>query len=620
MPDQANAGDHPPRPRLALRIGVTGHRPNKLRAVEAAVAAAVHTALGAIRAAVLDVHARAETIGCYRHDSPLLRVVSPLAEGADRIVASEGGKLGFELQVVLPFAQQDYERDFATETSKTEFRELLAKSTATLTLDGNRDIPLARDRAYRDCGLTVLRQCDVLIAIWDGQPAEGKGDAGTGAIVNDALRRGLLVVWIDTRDPSAEPRWLTKIETADRSGTPHTDALEALLDRLGEVLLPPDEKEHESADGGHEDRALSWRAYFAEGWPNRCPLAWAYTLFVALFSRRWIRPWCKMPTFAQRMAEDDSATSALGPLNPHYLWADQLANYYGGLHRGGYVLCFSLAPLAVALAAVPAVFQPCKTWVALLIAFIELGVLVWIVTLVRRGQHRRWHDKWLEYRFLAEQLRLMGMLAPLGRVPRSIRVPVHHDFADPDDSAASWYFRAVLREAGLIVPHDGDLHPYRLASDVVVPLLRDQVQYHDKISRRYARVAHKLHVIHIWLFGFTIGAVALHLVEQLSHAAGWHSSWLDRLSGKWLTLLAVVLPAFGASFAARSTQGEFHRLAERSAGMAARLKRIADDIEAMPDPSAAELGDRAVAAAELMLEEVLDWRVLFLARPLDLPA
>ena len=50
MPDQANAGDHPPRPRLALRIGVTGHRPNKLRAVEAAVAAAVHTALGAIKA------------------------------------------------------------------------------------------------------------------------------------------------------------------------------------------------------------------------------------------------------------------------------------------------------------------------------------------------------------------------------------------------------------------------------------------------------------------------------------------------------------------------------------------------------------------------------------------
>ena len=195
MPDQANAGEHPPRPRLALRIGVTGHRPNKLGADPAAVAAAVHTALGAIKAAVLDVHARAETIGCYRHDSPLLRVVSPLAEGADRIVASEGGKLGFELQVVLPFAQQDYERDFATETSKTEFRELLAKSTATLTLDGNRGIPLERDRAYRDCGLMVLRQCDVLIAIWDGGLGIWGGVAAGAAVGAWRVRRaGVSVV------------------------------------------------------------------------------------------------------------------------------------------------------------------------------------------------------------------------------------------------------------------------------------------------------------------------------------------------------------------------------------------------------------------------------------------
>lgn len=620
MPDQANAGEHPPRPRLALRIGVTGHRPNKLGADPAAVAAAVHTALGAIKAAVLDVHARAETIGCYRHDSPLLRVVSPLAEGADRIVASEGGKLGFELQVVLPFAQQDYERDFATETSKTEFRALLATATATLTLDGNRESPIDRDRAYRDCGLTVLRQCDVLIAIWDGQPAEGKGDAGTGAIVVDALRRGLLVVWIDTRAPSAEPQWLTTIETADRSGTPPTLALAPLLDRLGEALLPPDQDQHAAAGGGHGDKPLSWRAYFAERWPSRCWLAWAYTLFVALFSRRWIRPWCKMPTFAQRMADEAGKTAALGPLAPHYVWADQLANSYGGRHRGGYVLCFSLAPIAVALAAVPPVFQPCETWVAPLIALIEFGVLVSIVTLVRRGQRQRWHDKWLEYRFLAEQLRLMGMLAPLGRVPRSIRVPVHHDFADPDDSAASWYFRAVLREAGLIVADDGDLHPYRLASDVVLPLLHDQVQYHDTISRRYARVAHRLHVLHIWLFSITIGAVALHFVEQLNHFFEWHSSWLEWLPGNVLTFLAVMLPAFGASFAARATQGEFRRLHERSAGMEVRLQRIADEITAAPALSATELGDRAVAAAELMLQEVLDWKVLFLARPLDLPA
>ncbi len=612
MTEVIDGGLHPPKARLALRIGVTGHRPNKLGADHTTIAARVHEVLSAIKAAVLDVHHRAETIGCYRHDSPLLRVVSPLAEGADRIVASEGGKLGFELQVVLPFAPEEYERDFETAASKDEFNELLKQSTVTLTLDGNRESPIDRDRAYRACGLTLLRQCDVLIAIWDGQQPES--GAGTGAIVVDALRRGLLVVWIDTRDPSAEPRWLTKIETADQSGTPRTHALAPLLDRLGEALLPPDEDQHYAAGSGHEDKPLSWREYFTEDWPNRCLLAWAYTLFVALFSWRWIRPSWRMPAFEQRMAEEGGKTSVLGPLTPHYVWADQLANHYGGLHRGGFVLSFSLAPLAILFAVLPVLVT--NHLITAACAVVELVTLYGIVLLVRRGRHRGWHDKWLEYRYLAELLRQMKMLAPLGRVPRSMQVPAHHDYAAPDTSTASWHFRAIVREGGLLVAESGDIHPYRLASGIVLPLIRDQVNYHRRIAERYARVAHGLHAIHIWLFGVTIGAVALHVVHQF----GWHLPLLDYIPENALTVLAVVLPAFGASFAARATQGEFRRLHERSAGMASRLQRIAEEIEEIPDPPTTELGDRAVEAAELMLEEVLGWRVLFLARPLDLPA
>ena len=325
-----------------------------------------------------------------------------------------------------------------------------------------------------------------------------------------------------------------------------------------------------------------------------------------------------MPAFAQRIAEEDNVASALGPLTPHYVWADQLANLYGGLHRGGYVLSFSLAPLAIVFAVLPPLMT--NHWLTAVCAVAELGTLGVIVGIVRRGNRHRWHDKWLEYRFLAELLRQMKMLAPLGRVPRAIRVPVHHDFADPDDSAASWYFRAVLREAGLIVANGGDVHPHRLASDVVLPLIQDQVNYHNKVSERYARVAHALHEVHIWLFWITIGAVAIHLIEQLNHFFGLHIPLPEYIPGKLLTFLAVVLPAVGASFAARATQGEFRRLAERSAGMTVRLQRIAAEITAARALSATELGDRAVEAAELMLDEVLDWRVLFLARPLDLPA
>ena len=42
-----------------------------------------------------------------------MRVVSPLAEGTDRIFAEQALGLGFELCAVLPFPQAEFEKDFA---------------------------------------------------------------------------------------------------------------------------------------------------------------------------------------------------------------------------------------------------------------------------------------------------------------------------------------------------------------------------------------------------------------------------------------------------------------------------------------------------------------------------
>ena len=40
-----------------------------------------------------------------------------------------------------------------------------------------------------------MARCDVLLAIWDGEPARGEG--GTGQIVAEAIEAGLPVVWVD---------------------------------------------------------------------------------------------------------------------------------------------------------------------------------------------------------------------------------------------------------------------------------------------------------------------------------------------------------------------------------------------------------------------------------------
>ena len=69
-------------------------------------------------------HRGRDNVPVYAEGQPLLRLVSPLAEGADRLVAEEAGKLNYVLDVVLPLRKQDYEQDFLG--SVEQFERLLA--------------------------------------------------------------------------------------------------------------------------------------------------------------------------------------------------------------------------------------------------------------------------------------------------------------------------------------------------------------------------------------------------------------------------------------------------------------------------------------------------------------
>ena len=160
--------------RARLVVGVTGHR--KL-ADEARLAAAVD--------AVLD------TIVLRAADGQL-SVLSPLAEGADRLVAERVLAMAgaAELEAVLPMDESEYEADFATDASKSEFRSLLARARTIHRLPR----PSSREEAYAAAGRYVVDHCDVLIAIWDGTPGEGRG--GTAEIVRYARRRRRALAWI----------------------------------------------------------------------------------------------------------------------------------------------------------------------------------------------------------------------------------------------------------------------------------------------------------------------------------------------------------------------------------------------------------------------------------------
>lgn len=106
---------------------------------------------------------------CYRSAYPnvCFQLLSPLAEGADRIAAEVALQAGIGLVVPLPMPQAEYERDFATPESLNSFRELLAASVSVFAIPVNETDVQANQ--YAAVGEYIARRSNVLILLWDGR-------------------------------------------------------------------------------------------------------------------------------------------------------------------------------------------------------------------------------------------------------------------------------------------------------------------------------------------------------------------------------------------------------------------------------------------------------------------
>ncbi len=168
---------------LPLVIGVTGHR--TIRQQDIAPLEEV------VRGVIEGARQR------YPH-CPLV-ILSPLAEGADRLVARVALDLGARFIVPLPLPPAIYVQDFATDASRAEFQHLLSRAESVFELPilhGSSTAAIAergesRDRQYAQVGAVVARHSQIFIALWDGV-SDGAGPGGTADIVRFRLeaRRG----------------------------------------------------------------------------------------------------------------------------------------------------------------------------------------------------------------------------------------------------------------------------------------------------------------------------------------------------------------------------------------------------------------------------------------------
>jgi hypothetical protein len=127
---------------------------------------------------------------------PGLIGVTMLGPGADQLFARLVLELGGSLYLVIPARQ--YRDGFPDEDARRGYEELAAKASHITRLEFTE----STEHAHMEGGKAVVRNAELLVAVWDGKPARGLG--GTADVVAYAKQRGVPVdvVWPEgaTRD------------------------------------------------------------------------------------------------------------------------------------------------------------------------------------------------------------------------------------------------------------------------------------------------------------------------------------------------------------------------------------------------------------------------------------
>ena len=116
-------------------------------------------------------------------------VMTSLAKGADQLVAEEAFQLDMPLIVPLPMSRELYVADFESITVREKFDYLLSRAAEVYELpmtSGNSRESIskpgdARDQQYAQLGVFLCAHCHVLLALWDGKYNDKLG--GTGQVV-----------------------------------------------------------------------------------------------------------------------------------------------------------------------------------------------------------------------------------------------------------------------------------------------------------------------------------------------------------------------------------------------------------------------------------------------------
>jgi hypothetical protein len=541
-PDTGRPADNQGKVTLRLRIGITGHR--NLTADHPGLTTEIANAVEYITQMLATDPDRVQS------GNIVLTAVSSLAEGADRLVAREilGRDRGNKLEVVLPLPQEDYCRDFSSPASIEEFEKFIRRSASS-------DIVQAagtRDEGYELAGRAVVDRSDVMIIVWDGELARGRG--GTAEIYSYAQswQKPILLISIDDNSAKLDTR-------AAKGKTPLSAESMKLLDQYNNEYL--------SAQALHASPPL-----LAQDGPG------------------------------PHLEPSTDLNKLLAHVSGYFARADLLAGRFQQRWFRAIRLLYILAPLAVLVVAAQVTFAPDR----IRIAWAEFAILIIIIAVLITARVKRWHQRWVTARYLAEQIRSLMFLGLTGIVTLE-RAVAAADREAADES--SWTERAAneIWFTRPRCPPPADISP--LVRVLYEQWIKKQQEYHRRVSRHYQTLSTRLQAATVALFG-------LSALFALLHSLGTAST--QSRPFKWWDFLAIAIPGVAAALGGYGAQRDYLRHAERSKVFASTLEIASERFLAagsLPDVQQA-----ALSVSRAMRSEATDWYTVVHSQNVELPS
>ena len=392
-----------------LVVGVTSHRNMPAHEMEP------------IRQRVRDFFAQ------LKRDFPELPLVvlSALAEGGDQLVAQEGLSAGARLVAPLPLPRELYVDDFPDPVIRENFDalysqaeivrlpQLMAQSRLAIGSPG-----MARDRQYAKAGVYIASHCHILLAIWDGKETGRLG--GTAQIVKYHLS-GAMPGLIDRRRDTRHV-----LGGGDESLLYH-------------IVCSRDGDDDTVATGLVPLQTL-WRT--VDTADTRMPED-----FQLMFARM-----AEFNAECDRYAEDiedaaharqNSHPNATVAIDHLFHAADWLAMHFQKRVLMAMRLTYTIAALmGIAFTFYAHLTEQDYLIYLFLFLFASGG---FVAVLARR---RGWHRKYLDYRALAEGLRIQSYWRRAGISASSDHEFAHENFLQKQNIELGW-IRNVMRAAGL---------------------------------------------------------------------------------------------------------------------------------------------------------------------------